>query len=177
MIAPLRTALRLVLWPVIRAVVWAQAQFEIAHNEALLKRLDADDRRTVGLYGRIRIVKPEGCKVGAHVSIHDADWNATGGITIGRYVHFGPRVAILTVSHNIDGRAIPYDNTVVAKPVVIEDFCWIGQDVVIAPGSYVEEGFASRYAPVVSGRIPRGSIIWSAEIPPAQNSRHGPIRR
>ena len=105
-----------------------------------MKKLDAVDPSTLKLFGNVDIASPQKCHIGHHVSIHDAYWNASGEITIGNYVHFGPRVNILTVSHNIRGEEIPYDSTNVYKPVVIEDFVWVGSDVIIAPGTHIEEG-------------------------------------
>lgn len=160
--ATLRAIVRFLSWPGIRFVHWAVAQQTQDHNRRLLKKLDTADPATVHLYDNVRITFPERCHIGRGVSIHEANWNAAGEITIGNHVHFGPRVTILTVSHNYEGEAIPYDDTYLYKPVVIEDNVWVGGDVVIAPGTHIEEGCIIAMGATVSGRIEKGSIVGSA---------------
>ncbi len=156
--------LRLVLRPMIWFVAWAQAQRDVIDNARLLKRLDCEDASTVKLYDGVHIMAPDRCHLGKHVHIHDAEWNATGHIHIGNYVHFGPRVTILTLSHNHEGESIPYDDTHIYKPVVIEDCVWIGAEVVIAPGTHIEEGCIIAMGATVSGRIPKGSIVGAPKV-------------
>lgn len=155
--------LRTLLWPGVLFVRWAVAQYEEDRRARLRKRLDAQEPGTVFLYGDVRICCPENCHVGRGVAIHDANWSAQGGIYIGDHVHFGERVTILTVSHNYEGQAVPYDETVVLKPVTIEDNVWVGCDVVIAPGTHIEEGCVIAMGATVSGRIPRGSVVGAAK--------------
>ena len=155
--------LRILFRPTIRLVNWCIAQGYVLRNERLLSQLDCVDRTTVALYGQITIAHPGRCKIGRGVAIHDAKWNAMGSITIGNYVHIGPRVTILTVSHNYEGDRVPYDETVIEDPVVIEDNVWIGCDVVIAPGTHIEEGAIIAMGATVAGRIPRGAIVGAAK--------------
>lgn len=44
---------------------------------------------------------------------------------------------------------------------MIEDNVWIGMNVVIAPGTYIEEGAVIGIGARVFGRIPKGAIIGS----------------
>ena len=159
----IREILRFVSRPMIWYVRWSIAQGYVLENRKLLKTLNTKDPKTVFLYGKISISHPGECKLGEHVSIHNAEWNAEGGITIGNYVHFGNDVAILTVSHNYEGQAIPYDSTFTTKPVVIEDYVWVGQNVVIAPGTHIEEGCVIAMGATVAGRISKGSIVGAAK--------------
>ena len=163
MLDSLREVFRFLFRPAIWFVAWAVAQEKVLANRKLLKRLDAVDPSTVRLFGKVRISSPAKCKVGRCVGIHDAEWDARGGITIGDYVHFGERVTILTSSHNYEGEKIPYDKTRVSKPVVIESFVWVGSDVVIAPGTHIEEGCVIAMGATVSGRIPKGSVVGAAK--------------
>lgn len=158
-----RPVLRWLLWPVIIFLNWVIAQGNFLRHQKLRKQLDAVDPDTVALFGDIRICYPERCRVGRGVAIHDAVWDAKGGIVIGDHVHFGAHVTILTHNHNYEGECIPYDETDILKPVVIEDNVWIGRDVVIAPGSHIEEGCVIAMGTVVSGRIPKGSIVGAAK--------------
>jgi acetyltransferase-like isoleucine patch superfamily enzyme len=156
--------MRFVLRPLIWFVGWAQAQQNVITNAKLLKQLDCADSSTVKLYDAVRIAAPQHCHLGKHVSIHDAEWDAIGHIHVGNYVHFGPRVTILTTSHNHHGEEIPYDSTHIRKPVVIEDCVWVGADVVIPPGTHIEEGCIIAMGATVSGRIPKGSIVGAPKV-------------
>jgi len=144
-------------------VNWSIAQGHVLRNRKLLKQLNCEDPGTVCLYGNIVIAYPERCRLGRSVHIHDANWNAMGGITVGNHVHFGPRVTILTISHNYKGEKIPYDEDLVENPVVIEDNVWIGTDVIIAPGAHIEEGAIVAMGATVAGRIPKGAIVGAAK--------------
>ena len=156
--------LRIIFLPAILFVAWSEREWQTIRRQRLIKKLDAADPSTLALYGKIDIACPENCHIGYHVAIHDADWNASGQITIGNYVYFGPRVNILTISHNIEGNKIPYDPTYVYKPVVIEDFVWVGTDVVIAPGTHIEEGAVIAMGSTISGRIPKGAIVGNQKF-------------
>jgi acetyltransferase-like isoleucine patch superfamily enzyme len=159
----IRSVMRVLTRPGIWFVNWAVAQDTRIRNRRLLERLDVVDASLVHLYDTVQITAPEKCRIGRGVSIHEANWNAAGGITIGDHVHFGPRVTILTVSHNHEGDALPYDSTNLYKPVTIEDNVWVGCDVVIAPGTHIEEGCIIAMGATVSGRIEKGSIVGSAK--------------
>ena len=159
----IREILRFVSRPKIWYFRWCNAQGNVLENRRLLRKLNAEDSETVFLYGRISVAHPENCRLGHHVSIHDAEWNAEGGISIGNHVHFGADVSILTVSHNYEGQSIPYDSTFITKSVVIEDNVWVGQNVVIAPGTHIEEGCVIAMGATISGRIPKGSIVGAAK--------------
>ena len=153
--------LRWLLWPAVYFTQWAGQQYQTVRNDRLRRRLNAAAPDTLSLAGAVHITCPENCTVGRGVAIHDAEWNARGGITIGNYVHFGARVTILTASHNYEGDEVPYDATFVVKPVIIEDNVWIGCDVVIAPGTHLEEGAVIAMGAVISGHVPKGAIVGS----------------
>lgn len=81
-----------------------------------------------------------------------------GDVKIGRYFHSGEGCRILTSFHNYEGEAIPYDNTYITKSVVIEDFVWIGVNVIILGGVRISEGAIIQAGSVVVNDIPEYSI-------------------
>lgn len=83
----------------------------------------------------------------------------SGALTVGRYCHFAPEVLVLTQNHDYDtGDAIPYGGRNILKPVVIDDFVWIGRRVTILPGTHIGEGAIVQAGAVVHGEIPAMSI-------------------
>ena len=79
----------------------------------------------------------------------------TGGVTIGKYFHCGRGLTIISTNHNYrDASKIPYDETLIKKEVIIEDFVWIGLNVIILPGVKIGEGAIIGAGSVVTKSIP-----------------------
>lgn len=110
--------------------------------------------------GEIKIISAESMEIGDHVGFNENFFcNAAGGVTIGNYVHFAPNVSILSINHNYrSDKKIPYDDEYVRKPVVIEDFVWIGYGVMITPGVKIGEGAVIGMGSVVTSDIPAWAI-------------------
>lgn len=84
----------------------------------------------------------------------------SGGVKIGRYFHCGRGLTIFSTNHNFrNGRKIPYDDTVVEQPVIIEDFVWLGANVTIVPGVTVGEGSVVGAGTVVNKDVPPYSVV------------------
>lgn len=84
----------------------------------------------------------------------------SGGVRIGRYFHPGRGLTIFSTNHNyVFGTRIPYDSTVIEKPVTIEDFVWCGANVTIVPGVRVGEGAVIAAGSVVTKDVPRCAVI------------------
>lgn len=110
----------------------------------------------------VRIADIEKIEFGKNVFIgENAFIRAKGGIKMGNNVIISRNVLIYTLSHNYMGECLPYDDTFIEKKVVIEDNVWIGMNVVIAPGTYIEEGAIIGIGARVFGRIAKGAIIGS----------------
>ncbi len=109
-----------------------------------------------------RIADIEKIDFGKNVFIgENAFIRAGGGIKIGNNVIISRNVLIYTLSHNYNGKYLPYDNTFIKKKVTIEDNVWIGMNVAIAPGTHIEEGSIIGIGARIFGRIKKGSIIGS----------------
>jgi len=109
----------------------------------------------VKFYGWIEISEPENVSIGEGVSIHSAYIQGAGGVNIGNYVHFGRNLSIYSANHRFEGgNALPYDRTVIKKPVTIENYVWIGANVSISPGVKIGEGAVIALGSVVTKDIP-----------------------
>ncbi|SJZ99176.1 maltose O-acetyltransferase [Sediminibacterium ginsengisoli] len=80
-----------------------------------------------------------------------------GGIKIGNRVMIGSHTAISTITHDYS-QEIMYD-TVIAKPVIIEDDVWIGSHAVIMPGVTLGKGCVIGAGSVVTKDVPPGAIV------------------
>lgn len=101
-----------------------------------------------------KVVASHHTTIGSHVVFNGAAIRGTGEVSIGDYVHTGLGLRILTRSHNYKGEAIPYDGTFIVKPVKIADFVWIGENVMLLPGTVLGEGAIIQAGSVVHGEIP-----------------------
>ena len=76
-----------------------------------------------------------------YVNFNGVKFLGKGKITIGNYFHSGEEITFLTSNHNFrNASAIPYDNTYMIGDIVVEDFVWLGNGVIILPGVTLGEG-------------------------------------
>src|SRR5574344_208428 len=65
--------------------------------------------------------------LGNNVNFNGIHIQGKGKVKIGDNFHSGIECMILTDNHNYDnGKAIPYDETIISKNVTIEDNVWLG---------------------------------------------------
>lgn len=81
-----------------------------------------------------------------------------GSLRIGNYLHSGREIRIILDIHNYEGNKIPYDETVIEKSVIIEDFVWIGTRVLILGGVHIGEGAIIQAGSTVVSDIPPYAI-------------------
>lgn len=96
--------------------------------------------------------------IGNNVVLHSTKVIGTGPCNIGNEVHFGGDVKILTSNHNWRGNNLPYDDIDIEKEVNIEDYVWIGANVVILPGVTIGKASIVQAGSVVRNDIPPCSI-------------------
>lgn len=117
------------------------------------------------LNGAIKIVFPENLVIEDNVHIGDnAFLNCRGGVTIGANTHIARNVTIYSANHNYEGTCLPYDNTHVLKPVVIERNVWIGANVTIVPGVNIGVGAIVGAGTVVNRNVPPFSIVAAGKF-------------
>ena len=111
--------------------------------------------------GRIRLLHPKSIRIGQHTIINpDSVLDCAGSITIGMYCHFGRGLTIYSTNHDFrSDRFIPYGKNDIVKPVIIEDFVWIGANVSICPGIIIGEGAIIGMGAVVTKNVDRMAIV------------------
>ncbi|NLR61862.1 acyltransferase [Chitinophaga polysaccharea] len=86
--------------------------------------------------------------------------DCSGGVTIGKYFHTGKGLTIYSSNHNYESQeCIPYDTTLIIKPVVIKDFVWCGANVSIVPGVTVGEGAVLGTSSVITKDVPDYAVM------------------
>jgi acetyltransferase-like isoleucine patch superfamily enzyme len=111
-------------------------------------------------YGRFASVS--GLSIGNNVHINiGANWVCEGGLVIGDNVHISSNCTIYTRNHNSRGKALPYDEINVARPVSIGRNSWIGTNVTILPGTQIGNGVIIGAGAIVHGTVP-DLEIWGA---------------
>jgi acetyltransferase-like isoleucine patch superfamily enzyme len=114
------------------------------------------------LYHPFYISSPQFAEIGSNVHINRGAFiRAEGGLKIGDNVHISRNLTLYTINHNYMGDALPYDHTVIRKPVVIEKNVWIGINVTITPGVTIGEGAIIGAGTVVAKDIPSMAIVGS----------------
>jgi len=84
----------------------------------------------------------------------------SGGVEIGKYFHTGKGLTIFSTNHNWQRpQKIPYDEKIILKEVIIEDFVWIGANVTITPGVTIGEGAIVGAGAVVTKDVPACAVI------------------
>lgn len=99
--------------------------------------------------------------LGNHVNFNDNVFiNGSGEVWIGSYFHTGVNLTIISSNHNYENaESIPYDRVRVDKSVIIKDFVWCGNNVVILPGVTVGEGAILAAGSVVVKDVPDLGIV------------------
>jgi maltose O-acetyltransferase len=119
--------------------------------------------KCVQFNGQSYIGSIEKVEIGDNVHIGDNAYiSAKGGLFIGDNTHISRNLLLYTDSHNYKGTVLPYDDTFILKKVTIEKNVWIGMNVTILPGTYIEEGAVIGAGSVVSGRVKKYSIIGAS---------------
>ena len=109
----------------------------------------------------VAIRGPDRMSLGDCVYIGPRCWiDARGGLRIGRYTGIGAGSTVITTTHRYRGaETIPFDDVIVVKPVVIEDFVFIGMNVKIWPGVRIREGAIVGLGSVVTKDVPSLAIV------------------
>ena len=93
--------------------------------------------------------------LGDNVNFNGMKIGGSGKVSIGNNFHSGMDCLMISEIHNYDnGTAIPYDETFIAKDIVIEDNVWLGERVIILGGVTIGEGAIIQAGSVVVNDIP-----------------------
>lgn len=96
--------------------------------------------------------------LGANNNFNGMKVTGGGKVYIGDNFHSGPDCLMITQNHNINGKALPYDDTYILKDINIGDNVWLGSRVLILGGVSIGEGAVIQAGSVVVSDIPALSI-------------------
>lgn len=98
--------------------------------------------------------------IGSQCGFNGITITGWGEVKIGNYFHSGTNVKIMLGSHDYDhDDKIPYGKGHTKKQVVIEDFVWLGSDVIISGNVHIGEGAIVAIGSVVVKDVPRYAIV------------------
>lgn len=98
--------------------------------------------------------------VGHNCSFNGMTISGMGGVKIGNYFHSGVNVKIMLGSHDYNyGDRIPYGTHYTEKNVAIDDFVWLGSDVIICGNVHIGEGAIVAIGSVVVKDVPPYAIV------------------
>ena len=147
---------------VYQAVVYAYAEYEHDNNTY---RYAAEQFAHLGkntvIQSRVTISNPNRFYIGDNSTVQTRTHiHSMGGVYIGNYVGIGLESIIISFVHNYNYcKSIPYDNTIMIKPVVIRDFVWLGWRCLINPGVEIGEGAIVGMGAVVNNDVPPLAIV------------------
>ena len=113
--------------------------------------------------------------LGNNVNFNGMKIQGSGNVIIGDNFHSGIECMIITSIHNYDkGNAIPYDDTIISKDVIIEDNVWLGNRVIILPGVRIGEGAIIQAGSVVVSDVEKYAIAGGhpAKVFKYRNKKH-----
>lgn len=97
--------------------------------------------------------------LGNNVHFNGIKIRGTGRVFIGDNFHSGEECLLLTDMHNYRGKALPYDDTLIEKPIVIENNVWLGSRVIIIGRVTIGEGAIVQAGSVVVRDVQPLSIV------------------
>lgn len=159
----LRTLLhRLFSWcPLYRMAVggYAYYQYVQQHTYDRSRFLKCGDHVSIGAGTFIR--SPERVKIGHGVFIGGNCYiDALGGLQLGNCCALASNTTILTLDHHFrDAQSVPWDDVRIIKPVMVEDYAWIGKNASILPGVRIGEGAIVGLGSVVAKDVPPRAIV------------------
>ena len=112
----------------------------------------------------LRVNRPShftrGCSFGDSCNFNGMTVLGTGTVRFGSHFHSGQNCRIITSNHNFDrGTAIPYDNTHIAKHIVIGENVWFGDSVIVVGNVTIGEGAVVAAGAVVCKDVPVGAVV------------------
>lgn len=153
-----RTKIVVQLWWIVQATLFAWSpQVLYGWRRFLLRCFGAKIGRGVLLRPSVRITYPWKVSIGDYSWIgDDTVLYSLGNIYIGRNVSIAHRDYLCTGLHDI--HSITFD--IGAKPIIIEDECWIPNDVFVGPGVTIGCGCVVGARSTVLKDLPEGMICY-----------------
>lgn len=126
----------------------------------LFKRMLHSYGDGLGVNGFCKVASTAKVDIGYKFSSNGLIITGMGGVIIGDYFHSGSNCKIMLGSHDYDnGDSIPYGLNVCEKKVVIDNFVWLGSDVIISGNVHIGEGAIVAIGSVVVMDVPPYAIV------------------
>ena len=136
---------------------WIRKTLEESQDRALKRSLHLCGRN-VTIYQPVVFYGPAALDIGDNSSVAPFVHIWCGGrVVIGAECMIGSHVAISSLTH--DHSAARMRDTMVAKPVAVEDGVWIGSHAVILPGVTLGTGAVIGAGSVVTRDVPPYAIV------------------
>lgn len=155
------------IWWIVQATLfnWSP-QVLYGWRNFLLRLFGAQIGKHVRIRSSVKVTYPWKVKIGEYTWIgDDCVLYSLGDITIGKHVAIAHKVYFNTGSH--DYRKMTFD--ISSKPVVVEDECWITNDVYIAPGVTIGKGTIVSARSSVLKDLPGGKICVGTPAHPIKD--------
>jgi acetyltransferase-like isoleucine patch superfamily enzyme len=126
----------------------------------ILKATIKNKGRDLVLLGYSLFLDKENLSLGDKIQIgENCYFFCRGGLRIGDGTIISRNVTIYTASHNYKGTRLPFDDTYIAKEVVIGKCVWIGMNVNILPGVRIGDGAIIGMGATVAKEVLPGEIV------------------
>jgi chloramphenicol O-acetyltransferase type B len=96
--------------------------------------------------------------LGCNVNFNGMKVGGAGNVRVGNNFHSGVGCKMITQIHNYEGKALPYDKTLIQKDIIIGDNVWLGDNVTLLGGINIGEGVIIQAGSVVVSDIPALAI-------------------
>lgn len=97
--------------------------------------------------------------IGDHVAINSGcRFSCGGGVQIGDYSQIGPRVSFETSYHTLEPKPLGH-RPLLTKPIVVEEYVWIGANAVILGGVTIGKGAVVAAGAVVTQDVPPFALV------------------
>ena len=155
------------LWWIVQASFFAMSpQFMYGWRRFLLRLFGAKIGKGVLLRSTVRITYPWNLEIGDYCWIgEDNVLYNLGKIKIGNNVALAHKVYLNTGGHDYEKPSFD----IFAKPILIEDECWLTNDVYVAPGVTIGKGSIIGARSSVLKDIPQNKVCVGTPAKPIKN--------
>ena len=155
------------LWWILQGTLFAWSpQFLYEWRAFLLRLFGAQIGKKVKIRSTVQVTYPWKVKIGDYSWVGDSCiLYSLGDITIGSHVAIAHSVYVNTGGHEYNKKTFD----IFSRPVVIEDECWITNDVYIAPGVTIGKGTIVSARSSVLKDLPAGKICVGTPAKPIKD--------
>lgn len=133
----------------------------LAKRYCILKNLAKSVGDNVAIYPDVYIFNLHNLSIGDNVSIHPFSYiDAYGGIEIGDDVSIAHNVTLMSANHTFSDKEIVIkDQPLEARPIKIENNCWLGAKVTVLGNTTISTGSVIGAGAVVTKNVESYSVV------------------